>query len=114
MIITGIILVLISTIFAALGALYLKKGSSKFGFNINLLMKNRYLLLGVVLYFASSLFFIPALKFGDLSLLYPFTSLSYVWTILLSIRFLKEKMNRFKWIAIILIVIGVSLIGIGS
>ncbi len=114
MIIIGIILVLVSTLFAAVGALLLKKSSAKFSFNIKRIIKNRYLLIGIIVYFASSLFFIPALKFGDLSLLYPFASLGYIWTALLSIRFLREKMNNFKWIAILLIIVGVSFIGFGS
>jgi len=58
--------------------------------------------------------FIPALKGGDLSILYPFVSVTYVWVALLSVRFLGEKMNKFKWIGIAMIILGVSFIGIGS
>jgi uncharacterized membrane protein len=60
------------------------------------------------------LLFIPALKGGDLSVLYPFVALAYIWVSLLSVKFLGEKMNKFKWLGIALIIIGVSFIGIGS
>jgi len=112
MILIGILLAIVSTIFAALGALYFKKSSAKL--RIKNIIKNKYLILGIIFYFGSSLFFIPALKFGDLSFIYPFVSLGYIWTVLLSVKFLKEKMTLVKWIAIVLIVIGTSIIGFGS
>jgi len=58
--------------------------------------------------------FIPALRGGDLSVLYPFVSLSYIWVMLLSIKMLGEKMTKLKWLGILLIISGVSLIGLGS
>ena len=66
------------------------------------------------MYAVGTILFIPALKGGDLSILYPFVALAYVWVSLLSVKFLGEKMNLVKWIGIALIIIGVSLIGIGS
>lgn len=107
-------LVIFATILGAFGPIYLKKGSSSFGFNIIKLLKNYNLILGVFFYGLATLLFIPALSGGDLSILYPFVSLTYIWVSLLSIYILKEKMNKFKWIGILLIIIGVSFIGIGS
>ena len=66
------------------------------------------------LFVIGTMLFIPALRGGDLSILYPFVSLSYIWVALLSVRFLGEKMNKYKWIGIALIILGVSFIGIGS
>ena len=66
------------------------------------------------LYELATIVFIPALRGGELSVLYPFISLSYVWVSLLSIKILKEKMNSFKWMGVALIIIGVSFIGFGS
>ena len=69
---------------------------------------------GVALYGVGTVLFIPALRGGDLSVLYPFVSLNYIWVSLLSVRFLGEKMNRLKWLGVALIILGVSFIGIGS
>jgi len=107
-------LVTLASIVAALGPIFLKKGSKKFKLNIKALIKNHNLIIGVAFYAASTILFIPALKGGDLSVLYPLVSLTYIWVILLSIKMLNEKMNKLKWIGIGLIIIGVSFIGFGS
>ena len=110
--VTSIIFVLIATIIGAFGALFLKLGSStaKLDFNI---FRNLKLMTGFVFYGLSSVFFLIALRHEDLSVLYLFISLSYVWVSFLSIRYLGEKMNLWKWAGIALIIIGVSLIGFG-
>ena len=73
---------------------------------------NKKLIAGLSLYAIATIIFIPALKGGELSVLYPFVALSYVWVSLLSVRFLKERMNIHKWLGILLIIIGVILIGL--
>ena len=107
-------LVISATLIGAFGPILLKKASSKKLSNIRELSTNYSLLGGVALYGLGTLLFIPALKGGDLSVLYPFVALSYVWVSLLSVKFLGEKMNKFKWAGIALIIMGVSLIGFGS
>jgi uncharacterized membrane protein len=54
---------------------------------------------------------ILALKDGELSILYPIISLSYVWVNLLSIYFFHDHMNFWKGIGITLIIGGVALLG---
>jgi len=54
---------------------------------------------------------ILALKDGQLSILYPIISLSYVWVNLLSMYFFHEHMNFYKAIGIALIIGGVGLLG---
>jgi len=107
-------LVLIATIIGAFGALFLKYGAEKLTRSNKWTFINIRLVFGVFLYGLSSIFFLIALKNGELSVLYPLTSLSYVWISLLSIKMLNEKMNFFKWLGIAAILIGVSLIGLGS
>jgi len=65
----------------------------------------------VFAYGLATLIYIPALRGGDLSVLYPIISLSFVAVSLLSVWLLKERMNLLKWIGIVLIIAGVSLIG---
>ncbi len=107
-------LVIGATLVGAFGPILLKKASEKKLSKVSSLIKNYHLMAGVFLYGIGTLLFIPALKGGDLSILYPFVSLTYVWVSLLSVRFLGEKMNQWKWIGIGCIILGVTCIGIGS
>jgi len=92
------------------GSLFLKKGSKDLHRNIFFIWKNYKLLFGILLFLFSSIFYIWALKYIELSLAYPITSLSYIWVSLLSLKFLGENMNKYKWVGILLIILGVILI----
>tara|TARA_Y100000310_G_C20599462_1_gene772257 strand:- start:789 stop:1142 length:354 start_codon:yes stop_codon:yes gene_type:complete len=110
----GISLIIFATIIGSFGALFLKFASRHVHRNNIKVLFQPMLYLGIFLYGISALIFVFALKFGDLSALYPVVALSYVWISLLSIKFLKEKMNDIKWFGILLILIGVILIGLGA
>ncbi|MDD5086892.1 MAG: SMR family transporter [Candidatus Nanoarchaeia archaeon] len=110
----SILLVLIGTIIGAFGALYIKIGSKDFSLNIKKIIKNQKLILGFVFYALSSVFYVIALKGGDLSVIYPIVSIGYAWVCILSVWFLKEKMNSWKWIGIATIILGITLVGIGG
>ena len=107
-------LVFIATLVGAMGPIFLKKASSGKLSEFKELLKNYNLFAGVFLYAAGTVLFILALRGGELSVLYPFVSLNYVWVSLLSMKYLDEKMNWQKWMGISLIILGVSFIGIGS
>lgn len=110
----AICLVIFATLVGAFGPILLKRASEKKLSNLVSLISNHHLFGGVLLYALGTILFIPALKGGDLSILYPFVSLGYVWVSLLSVRFLGEKMNMPKWMGISFIILGVTFIGIGS
>ena len=57
---------------------------------------------------------VVALKHGELSLLYPIISLSYVWVAILSVLIFHETMNALKIAGICVIMIGVAVLGRGS
>lgn len=105
----AILTVLVASVFGALGAIYLKKGSKKI-FNIF----NFKAYFGISLYVLSSLFFILALKYGDLSVIVPISSTGYIWVSLFSVKMLNEKMNKYKWMGIFFIIFGASLLAIAS
>ena len=107
-------IVFFATMIGAVGSLFLKYGSEHFVLNLKKLFTNYKLIFGLFLYGISSIMFIIALRGGELTVLYPMTSLAYIWISLLSIKFLKENMNKFKWAGILFIVMGVALIGLGS
>ena len=110
----AIILVVCCTFFTAIGQILWKIGSTKLSLNIISLLTNPPLMLGFLSYGIGLILLILALKFGELSLLYPFIALSFIWVALLSMFFLQEPMNLLKWFAIIIIVAGVSFIGFGE
>lgn len=58
----------------------------------------------------SWLFYFASLKYGETSIVFTIEKLSIVVTILLSVIFLKEKLNRKQIISIIIIVIATSLL----
>ncbi|HII30057.1 TPA: EamA family transporter [Candidatus Woesearchaeota archaeon] len=110
----AISLVLVSTVIGSVGSLFLKLGSAHTGSGIRSFIFNRRLILGFFLYGLSAALFIPALKGGDLSLLYPLVSLAYIWILLLSVKYLRERINAYRVTGIALIMLGVVLIGAGS
>ncbi len=110
-----ILLVLISTIVGSFGLLYIKRGSSKTGFGLIDLrswMRNKELILGIVLFFLGMMAVIIALRYEDLSVVFPMTSVSYIWVALISRKYLGEKINAYKWLGILLIIVGVVLVSL--
>lgn len=113
----GIGIVAFATLISSLGPVYMKRGAGSFTLKQlakpGALLKNYNIILGCAFFGISALIFVIGLRFGELSVLYPLTSLSYIWACLLSTRMLGERMNSLKWLGIITIIIGVALIGLG-
>ncbi|MBW2988358.1 multidrug transporter [Candidatus Woesearchaeota archaeon] len=107
-----LILAFIATILGAFGALFLKRGGTGFTLHPIELIKNYNLIIGLGLYVVASIVFVYALKFGELSMIYPLTSLSYIWVTILSVKWLKEPLTKTKFWGIVLIILGVVLITI--
>ncbi|MEA3254569.1 MAG: EamA family transporter [Candidatus Altiarchaeota archaeon] len=107
-------LVLVATVIGAFGSLYFKLGSEKVSRDIRKLVTNYKLITGFILYGISSILYVIGLTGGELSVLYPTVATSYIWVCLLSVKYLKEEMNPWKWAGLALIVLGVGLVGLGS
>lgn len=103
-------LVCVAALLSSAGALFLKLGSK--GLSPRKIVKNHRLMAGIALYGISTVLFIPALRGGSLSVLYPLTSTQYVWVSILSQKFLGEKMNPVKWAGVLAIIAGITLVGI--
>jgi len=106
-------LAVLASLTGCFGPILLKKGSGR-RISITGLLTNYYVIFGLLLYVVSSVIFIMALRGGELSVLYPIIALSCVWVSLLSVRFLGENMNYYRWTGNEFIILGVALIGIGS
>ena len=64
-------------------------------------------LLGLFLFFLSAISYFYALSLSSLNLLYPMTSLTYVWTLFLGKFFLGEKIGTQRYLAVGIIVVGI-------
>jgi uncharacterized membrane protein len=109
-----------ATLLSGLAPTFLKRGAEKFTINLkklwaqpSLLLLNYWLFMGVGLDVLSAILNVIALKYGELSVLTPVTSLTYIWACLFSGIFLKERMTRRKWLGVALIVFGVVLVTLG-
>jgi drug/metabolite transporter (DMT)-like permease len=110
----SMVLVGIASFVGSFGALYLKAGAAKLNLGLRYLILNGRLLLGVTLFVTSSLAYVVGIRHGELSVLYPLVSLGYIWTLLWSALFLKERITRNKLFGLLLIVLGIVLIGFGK
>jgi drug/metabolite transporter (DMT)-like permease len=106
---------LISTIIGSFGSIFLKKGAEHFHIRFSVkgiidILRNWRIILGLVLYAFSTVAFIYLLRSEDLSMLYPLTSMGYIFITIFSAILLKEKINVYKVFGIALIVTGVVLV----
>ena len=98
------IILIFMTMLGAVASLFLKKASG--ADNIPAMLKNGNLYLGGALYLLSAVLNIYVLKFLDYSVVLPLTSLTYIWTMLLSYGILKERLTGKKIAGTCLILIG--------
>ncbi|MBI2688397.1 MAG: EamA family transporter [Acidobacteria bacterium] len=66
---------------------------------------------GLACYGLSTLLLVLALRYGELSVLYPIIALTYVWVTILSVFLLGESVNAFKLAGLVFIVLGVAVLG---
>ena len=104
------IILIIMTLIGSVASLFLKKASGADG--ILALIKNVNLYIGGLLYLASAVLNIWILRYLDYSVVLPLTSLTYVWTMVLSYLILKEKISKKKICGVILILVGAICVSI--
>lgn len=104
-----VILMILDSVVGAYGALQLKMGAEKITLKIKKIHQNflnKKLIYGVFLYGASFCLFVFLLKDQELSMLYPLTSITYIFTILFSYWILRENITKYKIIAVFFIILG--------
>ncbi len=99
------LLVIMATFFISIAQLFYKIGS---GF---LPVLSWHIFAGFFIYCFSAVLIIVALKFIDMSVVFPAIANSFVWVALLSVFFLGEVLSVVNWVGIVLIVCGVALLG---
>jgi drug/metabolite transporter (DMT)-like permease len=111
--VSSILLVFFGSLLGSIGMVFLKKASAHLhkGF---LHIVNVNAALGVGLFLLSSVFYIKGISKGQLSVLYPMVSLSYVWAIVWAKLFFHEQFTRQKFVGLGLVLTGVIFVGLGS
>ena len=101
------------TILAAIAQPLFKVGANRLFANPTIagLVTDLPLIVGLALYGFGSVLMILALRHGELSVLYPVISLSYVWVAILSFVIFHEAMTPIKMTGIATVIAGVAVLG---
>lgn len=110
----AIVAIVFVSILSALATFTIKKASKNLTFNIKKILTNKLLWIGIIIYGFSMIISLAAYRAGELSVLYPFVAMQYIWATILSVKFLGEKVSILKWAGVLLIVLGVVLVGLGA
>ena len=108
----SLLLMVFATFFGGLGALLLKIGANSITLqkNLSFIYENRFLFLGLACCGSGLFFNILAYRKSDFSLIFPLTSLNYVWSSFFAFIYLKEELSMNKVYSLLLIIIGIILI----
>jgi len=101
----AVFIVFLNNALGASAALFVKQGTKKGLTNFDVLN-------GLFLYGASAIVFVMALKYAPVSVLYPVTAGTWIWSIIFAGFFLKEKISLKKSFGILLVLSGIVLIAI--
>lgn len=108
----SVALVFFCTVFGAAAQMLIKSGANALtSAHPFAMLTNPPLVTGYGLYGISTVLLVLALRDGELSILYPVISLTYVWVTFLSVMFFKDTVNPFKILGVSMIVTGVAVLG---
>ena len=79
-------------------------------FKISLLVREKFLWIGGMLYLVSAVNNIFLLGYLDYSVLLPMSSITYIWTMLVAYKLLGEKITARKIVGVVAIICGVTLL----
>lgn len=101
--------VLLMTLAGSLGAFFFKKSTDGLSGVFSLLRAPSFYL-GGVLYCLGALMNVVLLRYMDYTILYPMGAVSYIWSLVISNRFLGERITKKKVFGVALICAGVVLL----
>ena len=112
----SLLMIVAFTVFSAAAQVLLKFGTIHLKLHPTLagLLTDLPLIGGMALYGIGAALMVVALRHGELSVLYPLISLSYVWVAVLSVVVFGEMMNVYKITGICTIMAGVAVLGSGA
>lgn len=103
------VFVVLMTLIGSLGAFFFKQSTAEMDGLFSLLRVPKFWL-GGCLYGLGAVLNVILLRFLDYTILYPVSAITYIWSLVLSSRFLGEKVTPKKVTGIALILLGVFLI----
>lgn len=109
-----LLLMVLFTVFSTAGQYLYKLGAGSLKLEPLALVTNYSVIAGLSFYFIAAVLLMYALKHAELSVVYPFIGMGYVWVALLAFFFFSEQLMLVNWLGIGLIVAGVSLVGYGA
>jgi drug/metabolite transporter (DMT)-like permease len=83
--------------------------SQVFGWVVSVI-SNPYILIGISFLIGFFFLYLATLSWADLSFVMPLTALSFVFVPVLAKIFLMEEVSRWRWIGILVIIIGITLV----
>ncbi len=112
-------IVFVQTLFGAVAQILLKAGTQQqhgdgLADIVIGIFTNPQLFVGYTLYGVSALLMIAALKYGELSILYPVIAMTYVWVAILSVIIYGESVSLLRFSGLTSIVLGVAVLGRSS
>lgn len=111
-------IVLVQTFLGAAAQILMKGGTQQAGDGVIDIFigifSSPQLFAGYALYGLSAMLMIAALKYGELSILYPIIAMTYVWVTILSVMIYSESINPLKLAGLTSIVAGVAVLGLSS
>jgi len=110
----AILAMFLVTFLTSSAQLLYKSGVQKLTFDIISIITNWQIILGLAIYGIGAVIMIKALKYGNVSTLYPIIATSYIWVSLGSWLLFSEIMNFWKWLGITAIFFGVMFLSYGS
>ena len=101
---------LLMTILGSVASFFLKNASGTE--SVVKMFENINLYIGGGLYIVSAILNIIVLRFFDYSVVLPMTSLTYIWTILISCVIFKENITKKTFIGVIAIFVGALMVAV--
>jgi drug/metabolite transporter (DMT)-like permease len=112
--VSSMALVLGGSVIGSIGAVFLKSGAMALGKHWSTLLLNWRLVVGVLTYLLSSVLFVKGMSHGELSVLFPMVSLSYICSLVWSKLLFNETVTKAKVYGIGMILVGIICLGLGS
>lgn len=109
----AVMLMIICTIFTSSAQILYKVGTNRLSFDFLSVITNWQIISGMALYGFGAILVIIALR-GEVTVLYPIITSSYIWVSLASSYFFNETIGILRWIGIFLIIMGILMITFGE
>lgn len=112
----AVLLIVVCTFLGAAAQILMKLGADHVKAHPGLagVIANPVLIAGYGLYGMVTVLMVLAFKDGELSVLYPILSLSYLWVTVLSYFVFHDTLNAYKLTGVAIIVCGVAVLGRGA